>query len=284
MYQSNFFFMNEYDTSDVFCPIVTSAFKILADNTYFHYCDNEEKTKHHIKTIAFIRCTEGKGKIYLTDREFVLKENECIFLNFQDIKKYKSLSDIWGYRWVNFVAEKTENEFELNRIYKIPFSEEEDKAFCKLLSCGQTDIENKNYLLSLFLSYFYSVMFENKQDYTDRTPVKSARLIDEMCSYINQKLYSKISIDEVAAFFKISPRRLHQIFTEELNISPKKYILKKKMEEGYRMLVQTTSPINKIAYMLSFSSPYHFSNEFKKTFGQSPSDVRKMEQRYSKKD
>ena len=98
-----------------------------------------------------------------------------------------------------------------------------------------------------------------------------------MCSFIQQKIYSKISIDEIAAFFQISPRRLHQIFTKELCISPKQYILKKKMEEGYKMLVQTSTPVNKIATILAFSSPYHFTNEFKKTFGISPREVRKIE-------
>ena len=52
------------------------------------------------------------------------------------------------------------------------------------------------------------------------------------------------------------------------------------MEEGYKLLVQTSMPINKIAYMLCFSSPYHFTNEFRRVFGQSPSEVRKMEQKY----
>ena len=49
------------------------------------------------------------------------------------------------------------------------------------------------------------------------------------------------------------------------------------MEEGYKLLVQTSAPINKIADMLCFSSPYHFSNEFKKIFNQTPTEVRNME-------
>lgn len=43
------------------------------------------------------------------------------------------------------------------------------------------------------------------------------------------------------------------------------------------MLVQTSTPVNKIATILAFSSPYHFTNEFKKTFGISPREVRKIE-------
>jgi len=49
------------------------------------------------------------------------------------------------------------------------------------------------------------------------------------------------------------------------------------MEEGYRLLVQTSMPINKISELLCFSSPYHFTNEFKKIFNQTPTQVRNIE-------
>lgn len=279
MYQNESFFLNDENTFKIFQPKVTSAFKILADGSYFHYCDEEEKLRHPSQTIAFIRCTDGCGKIRIKDNKISIKKNECVFLKFHDIEEYKSLSNIWAYRWVNFTAEHICTEFEFNKIYSIPFGENEDKTFNRMLAYGQINQNNKSYLSSLFLNYFYSVMLENKFDFDELIPNSGKKLIDEMCSYINQKLYSKISIEEVSVFFRISPRRLHQIFTNELGISPKQYIIKKKMEEGYRLLVQTSSPINKIAYMLCFSSPYHFTNEFKKIFGQTPSEVRKMENR-----
>lgn len=279
MYKNDSFYLGEQNTENIFTPAVTSVFKILADNSYFHRCDDEEKLRHPKDTIAFIRCTDGQGKIFLNKKSIIIKENECIFLKFHDIKEYKSISNIWGYRWVNFIYENNINEFELNKIYSIPFSENEDKAFNKLLASGQADLKNKSYISSLFSSYLYSVMIESKLTGEDMLPGANARLIDEMCSYIHQKLYSKISVDEISTFFRITPRRLHQIFTKELQISPKQYIIKKKMEEGYRLLVQTSAPINKIAYMLCFSSPYHFTNEFKMIFGQTPSEVRNMEQK-----
>ncbi|MGN1201671.1 MAG: hypothetical protein ACI4RF_00135, partial [Eubacterium sp.] len=153
MYQSESFYVTDPVGTDIFCPVVTSVFKVLSDNSYFHYCDEEEQMNHPDKTIAFIRCNTGIGKIYLKDKNLELKANECVFISFHDIVKYKSLSNVWGYRWVNFLAPHACEEFEFNKIYKIPFSENEDKAFGKLLCGGQSDFKNKSYIDSLFLSF-----------------------------------------------------------------------------------------------------------------------------------
>lgn len=283
MYQSDSFFITNQNRADVLSCMVTSVFKILADSDYHHCCNEDERMHYFPDTLVFIRCTDGRGKIYLNKGSLILNKNDYVFLRFYDIKEYKSLSGIWGYRWVNFVAENIGSEIEFNKIYSAPFSENEDTAFQKLLSNGKINLNNQGYITSLFLSYFYSVTLENKPISNSEIKDLGVKTVDEICAYIHQMVYSKVTIDETADFFKISPRRLHQIFKSELGISPKQYILKKKMEEGYRLIVQTSTPINKIAYLLCFSSPYHFSNDFKKTFGQSPSSLRKTEQQSSYK-
>lgn len=277
MYQSDSFFVDARKKQHCFIPSITSAYQILADNSYYHICDDNEKSHYSDDTIAFIRCTHGSGRFYYADKEIEISENDYIFIKFSDIVKYKALSPIWGYRWVNFSAEGI-TDFELNKKYSAELTETETEAFSRLLFAGQ-EIKNINYINSLFSCYLYSVITENEIAEKNQETKEHKRLIDDICSYIQQKLYSRISITEISIFFKISPRRIHQIFTSELLISPKQYIIKKKMEEGYRLLVQTSAPINKIADMLCFSSPYHFSNEFKKIFNQTPTDVRNMEKK-----
>ncbi|MDE5996342.1 MAG: AraC family transcriptional regulator, partial [Eubacterium sp.] len=258
-----------------FTPIVSSAYKILADSSYYHICGDEEKASYSEKTIAFIRCTTGCGKIYANEKSFDIKENEYTFINFHSIEKYKSLTHLWGYDWVNFEA-NINNEFEFNKIYTSEISENESHAFEKLIIAGKK-AEDKSYINSLFLNFFYIVTKENQSDNNILAKSKNTKLIDEICAFIQQKLFEKITVNDVAVFFNVTPRRLHQIFSKELGISPKQYIVNKKMEEGYRLLVQTSYPINKISEALSFSSAYHFSNEFKKTFNQTPTQVRNME-------
>ncbi len=275
MYQSESFFVEAQNDKTRFSPSITSAYQILADKSYYHICDENEKERYPDNTIAFIRCTHGEGKLYYSDRKITLRENNYIFIRFNDIAKYKAVSQIWEYRWVNFSAAGI-TDFELNKKYTSPLTENEADIFSRLLFAGQ-EIKNTNYINSLFSSYLFSIIIENEIAEKNPDFKERKRLIDDICSFIQQKLYSRISITEISLFFKISPRRIHQIFTAELSISPKQYIIKKKMEEGYKLLVQTSAPINKIADMLCFSSPYHFSNEFKKIFNQTPTEVRNME-------
>lgn len=217
----------------------------------------------------------GQGKIYTKNGEYELNENDYIFLNFHDIIKYKASDRIWGYRWTNFTYCGCK-DFEIGKIQKNEVGEDEEKYFDKLIKVGQND-EIAGYVNFIFLAYYYNVCRKDEISEILKLDTAQHRQIDDICSFITQKIFTKITVDTVSAFFNISPRRLHQIFIKELDISPKQYIIKKKMEEGYRLLVQTSMPINKISELLCFSSPYHFTNEFKKIFNQTPTQVRNME-------
>lgn len=277
MYHNQSFYLGTQNKNNLFVPNVISAYKILADINYFHLNDEKEFSLYPKSTAAFIRCTAGSGKIYTNHGEFELNENEYIFLKFHDIIKYKATSGVWGYRWVNFGCFGNA-DFEYEKVCKKDVGDEEEKYFDKLIGIGQNS-EISGYVSFIFLAYYYNIC--KKDEISEILNIDAAphRQIDDICSFISQKIFTKISVDTVSAFFNISPRRLHQIFTKELGISPKQYIIKKKMEEGYRLIVQTSMPINKISDILCFSSPYHFTNEFKSVFNQTPTQVRNMENR-----
>lgn len=95
-----------------------------------------------LTTVAFIRITTGSCKIYTKCGEFELFENDYIFLNFHDIIKYKSTSQILGYRWCNFTFAGS-CDFVLNKIYSLNLREEEERYFSKMLAVGQSGYNQK---------------------------------------------------------------------------------------------------------------------------------------------
>ena len=87
MYHNKSFYLGNQSKNNLFLPNVISAFKILVDESYFHFTDDEEHNLYPKGTVAFIRCTAGNGKIYTKHGEIELSENDYIFLNFHDIIK-----------------------------------------------------------------------------------------------------------------------------------------------------------------------------------------------------
>lgn len=276
MYQSDSFYLSWQKQDNLFSANVITAFDILSDLNYYHYIEDEEHGCYPQGTISFIRCFAGEGEIHLQNKVFHLHKDECLFVPFHSIKKYLSTSKTWGYKWVNFTSKNAQTLFETETVYLRSVLEDEDIIYLKFLNAGQSENVNVSYVNTLFVHYLYHVMLGDSL--FCKSGKKNVNVLDEICSYINQNLYSKVSVVEIASFFKMTPRRMHQIFTQKLGISPKRYLLNKKLEEGYKLLVQSTIPVSEIASMLCFSSPYHFSTEFKKTFKQTPTEVRNMEE------
>lgn len=280
MYHNLFFFTDDKSDLPSFSPRVISAYKILTDDGYYHICDDDERSRYDDDTFCFIRCVTGSGVIYLSDRRIKINANDYVALRFRDIVKYKSTSSIFAYRWVNFKL-NTPYDLHLAEVKSVKVGEREERLFDSLIPVGM-NIDNIDFINSLFCAYYFFVTLGEETEKISRDKIYSTKQTGDICAYIEQRVFNKITVSELSAFFNISQRRLHQIFVKEVGVSPKQYIVKKKMEEGYRLLVQTSMPINKIAEALCFSSQYHFTNEFKKIFHQTPTAVRNMEKAVDK--
>lgn len=84
-----------------------------------------------------------------------------------------------------------------------------------------------------------------------------------------------IKINEIAAELGISGCYFRRIFKEYTDKTPNQYRLEYKIKKASQLITETTLSITEIAEMLCFSDIYHFSKEFKKRTGQTPSEFRK---------
>ncbi len=96
----------------------------------------------------------------------------------------------------------------------------------------------------------------------------------EFKSTIKQNLYSNLSIDELARLCHLSTSSFKRKFAEVFNESPKKYIVRKKLERAAKLLRSTELRISEIAYDCGFDTISTFNRSFRAQYGNSPSDHR----------
>lgn len=99
-------------------------------------------------------------------------------------------------------------------------------------------------------------------------------LINDSLDYIEEHLHEKINIKTIASELHISEYHFNRIFTFMTGISPKKYLMKRKLSETLEQLKNSDESIINIALNFGFDYPEVFSRAFKRQFGLSPKAYR----------
>ena len=120
-----------------------------------------------------------------------------------------------------------------------------------------------------WLTYFSNqlcILFENRRkDYKNH-------IVDSVKKYINDHISERLSLNEVAAVFGISPNYLSQLFGKYNETGFSEYINICKINESKKLLNEEKFKIYEVAEMLGFESAFYFSKVFKKVEGISPTE------------
>ncbi|MDN5314846.1 MAG: hypothetical protein PWP10_3596 [Clostridiales bacterium] len=95
--------------------------------------------------------------------------------------------------------------------------------------------------------------------------------------YISRRVYSKITLEDLAVYTGHNPSYLSRHFKDETGEALTEYITRKKIEAACELLTEYKKPIQDVAIMLAFSDQAHFTRAFKRYTGTTPL-------KYSKKD
>lgn len=102
----------------------------------------------------------------------------------------------------------------------------------------------------------------------------SSPLVIKCLQYIQDNIYSKITLDDLAQHCNVSKRTITRHFTEYHHISVAEYILQIKLKEAAFLLEHSNFSLAEISTQLAFSSQSHFSVAFKKKYLYTPQQYR----------
>lgn len=100
--------------------------------------------------------------------------------------------------------------------------------------------------------------------------------INDIEAYINFKFYDKITLSDVAKHVFLSTRQVARIIKKEYGCSLSDLVIDKKLASAEILLRNTDMKISDIAHQINFGSENYLYSLFKKKYGYSPLQYRKM--------
>lgn len=123
--------------------------------------------------------------------------------------------------------------------------------------------------LDYFRDSLCSIFQERKKDHKNH-------IVTGVKRYITGHIRERLTLNEVAAEFEISPNYLSQLFKKFNDMGFNEYVTYLKIQEAKSMLAESTMKIYEVADMLGFESAFYFSKVFKKVEGISPTEYQNM--------
>lgn len=101
------------------------------------------------------------------------------------------------------------------------------------------------------------------------------RAIEAPVEFIREHYHRYISIEELAELAHLSVSALERRFKKHLAKTPNQFINEVRLENARKLLVETRLPVSQVAYQCGFSEPSYFTKQFRRLFGEIPSQLRK---------
>ena len=99
--------------------------------------------------------------------------------------------------------------------------------------------------------------------------------VEEICQINDAAAYGNdVKVKQLADRFLVSPRHLSRIFKAVTGSTIHSYVQQVRIERAKPLLISTDLPAREIAQMLGFSNASHFSAEFSRRVGCTPSQYR----------
>lgn len=113
----------------------------------------------------------------------------------------------------------------------------------------------------------------NKNAYTQKIPSHSP-VVSNVLEYIEEHIYEKITLEDIAKSVGYSISRISSIFKKEIGDSIIHYLINKRIQKACELITEGEKSIKTISEMLSFDSVQYFSYQFKKAIGITPTQFR----------
>ena len=183
----------------------------------------------------------------------------------------------WTYIYIDFYSEKSKLDsllkwgLDVNAPYgQFDFMEELKKIYGFYEEYGRHYICNNEFMTSAA-----RMILSLHKTPAQRDSSLAHKHVNDIKEYLDFNFYKKIRIEDLAKEFYLSRQYLRNLFDQYLNMSPKQYLQKVRMEKASELLVNTQYSVALVAYSIGYDDQLAFSKMFQSYYGLSPTQYRK---------
>lgn len=222
----------------------------------------------------FVLVNKGKAVLY-QDKAIPFGEHDLLIMLPNERIHYKALEN-WSISWLGLYGETVDKFIKQigvnpnNPIIRVSLYSELYNIMEKLYKISKDLSLSSKFSATGLIYEFFSVLVQNSNiGRENANPVKTAlRIIDYNYS-------STITVEQIAKRLSLNVSYFSRIFSEQVGVSPKQYILSKRMERAKEILEMADVSISEIASSVGYEDPLYFSRIFKKHVGISPKGYKK---------
>lgn len=109
--------------------------------------------------------------------------------------------------------------------------------------------------------------------------LESSQRLKPVLDHMKRNLALKTDVAKLAKLANLSPSRFHTVFRELTGSGPMEYQKKLRLNAAFRLVLTTDEKLKSIAEKTGFCNEFHLSRDFRRNYGKSPREYRKMESR-----
>ena len=232
-----------------------------------------DKNHHQIGYHRLYLLTAGEASMRLYDENIKLKPGNVYFIPAYSVKE-SHIDGVMNKYYIHFQSESP--IFSLYRYfsgkYTLPANKESEYLFkCVVENYAEPSVSSHLKVrgaMDMILADFISDIDAERPDL--------ARF-EEVLVFIENNYKKKIKLEELAGIMNISSMYFSNYFKNTFHISPKQYILNKRLAESQRLLLESRMSISEIAYEVGFENENYFSEFFAQKTGISALKFRNRE-------
>ena len=226
----------------------------------------------------------GRGVLETGGKKYELCRGD-IFAVVPNVESYyyAAQDDPWHYTWISFGGSRAGEFMQKagitaeNPVRKALFEPETFLAITQKILDSHT-LSTENELLRTALLYEAISLFvsSNKRDGKAKKAEYPPDLYVKTAQEYIRRNFQSVTVAALSEYIGITRSYLSHIFQKKLRTSPQAYIVRTRLEQGRKMLAETTLSVQQIAEKIGYENPPAFSKMFHSVYGESPSHYRNV--------